>query len=197
MKMPPRAAFFVSKKSGLSTYFSFLLHCNQTKRQMKKVTVLISIVVLSCRVALSQSTISAGGEIASSLYGTFSEKYGIGYGATGRYEVPFKDKLSIIGTAGFIFFTGKKVESAKYETITLIPIQAGVKYYFKESNKGIYASAEAGLFVATGGGSSGSDGGFSPGAGYRLGNFDFSGRVNITANTNSFGLRIGYIVSTK
>jgi hypothetical protein len=191
------SGIFVSEKSGLSAYFSFLLHRNQTKRQMKKVMSLISIVVLSCSVALSQGAISAGGEIASSLYGTFSEKYGIGYGATGRYEVPFKDKLSIIGTAGFMLFTGKTIESAKYETITLIPIQAGIKYYFKESNKGIYGSAEAGLFVATGGGSSGADGGFSPGVGYRLGNFDFSGRVNITANTNSFGLRIGYIVSTK
>jgi hypothetical protein len=167
------------------------------KRQMKKIAVLTSILIFCCLAAFSQNAISVGGEVASSLYAPFSEKYSFGFGATARYEGLIQDKLNWMATAGFILFTGKTIESASYEAITLIPLQGGVKYYLKESNKGYYASAEIGLFVATGGGSSGSDGGFSPGMGYRLANFDFSGRVNITSNTNSFGLRIGYLFGTK
>jgi hypothetical protein len=163
---------------------------------MKKVILSVFFVAVAFSAAFSQGNFSAGLELALPL-GTFSDAVGIGFGATARYEAPIQDKLSWMGTTGFVSFTGKTITipgfgSIKSDGGTLIPIQGGVKYYFQEASNGFYASGELGVFIFTGTGSE-TKFGFSPGVGYRLEKFDFSGRFQIISNANYLGARVAYV----
>jgi len=68
----------------------------------------------------------------------------------------------------------------------------GVKYYFQEADKGFYAEGNLGLYLASGGYSQ-TYFGFSPGIGYRLDKWDFTGRINFVSDVTFLGLRGAYI----
>jgi hypothetical protein len=94
---------------------------------------------------------------------------------------------------------------------SIVPLAGGVKYYFSEANRGFYGAADLGLnFVLfyTCTYNSGNGGGYNtatatktrfgiaPGAGYRMNNWDFTGRFNLISNTDYLGLRVAYIEIT-
>jgi hypothetical protein len=167
---------------------------------MKKIILSIVFVVVALSAAFSQDgKFSIGGELALPL-GLASNVYSLGIGATGRYEASIQDKLNWMVTAGFVHYIGKSFPDGLGGTIstsaTLIPLQGGVKYYTQETDNGFYVSGEIGLFIATGNGS-GSEFGFTPGVGYRTGNWDFSGRFNLVSNFNTLAVRVGYVLGGK
>ena len=142
--------------------------------------------------AFSQGIFSGGIEVGLPL-GTFSDGWNAGFGVSARYEAAIQDKLNWTATGGFLSFGGKTISGFKYSSITIIPIQGGIKYFFKESNKGAYGGAEIGLMFASGGSSSETKFGFSPGIGYRTGKIDFLGKFNVVSDLNYFSIRAAYV----
>ena len=177
---------------------------------MKKIILSIAFVVSAFGAAFSQDGKFSGGIELGFPTGFAADFVGIGFGLSGRYEAPIQDKLNWFATAGFISYGGKDFPAVRYNPLTqqlenytvsggsstLIPLQGGVKYYFQESNNGFYASGEIGLFIGTGSGSS-SRFGFTPGIGYRISSFDFSGRYNVVSDFNTFGIRAAYVFGGK
>jgi hypothetical protein len=136
--------------------------------------------------------------------GTFGDGANLGFGVTARYDAPIKDKLSWTGTIGYLSY-GLKGSGVSGHT-SMIPIMGGIKYYFNEANNGFYGGADIGFVpitvsvdVSGFGNSSASETrfGFAPGVGYRMGQFDFSGRFNLISDFNSFNLRAAYVFGAK
>jgi len=130
--------------------------------------------------------------------GTWSDFAGIGFGASARYDGAINDNLSWSGSLGYLSFSGKDYTIPGFGTIPgtsvgMVPIQAGVKYYFTESNAGFYGAADLGMWIGTASGSS-SEFGISPGVGYRVGSFDIAARYNIVSDLNSLGFRFAYVL---
>jgi hypothetical protein len=168
---------------------------------MKKLIFSLSFVVLSIGAAFSQEGKFSGGLELGLPLGTAADAVGLGFGLSARYEAPIQDKLNWFATAGFVSYSGKEYTTnffgqpltVKGSSVTMIPIQGGVKYYFQESDNGFYGSGELGLFIASGSGSSDTKFGFTPGLGYRLEKFDLSARFNAVSDFNTFGIRAAYI----
>lgn len=145
---------------------------------------------------------SAGLELGLPL-GDFGDLAKMGFGASVRYDKEIQDKLSWTATGGFLSYSNKDQGGTSISgSTTMIPIMGGVKYYFNESNNGLYAGADLGLVFASfsadipGFGSystSETKFGFAPGVGYRVSSFDFSARFNLVSDLNSLGFRAAYV----
>ena len=100
-----------------------------------------------------------------------------------------------------------------FGTSSIIPLNGGIKYYFSTANGGFYGSAEIGinfLSAYTYTYNSGNNGsgynisknadarfGLIPGIGYRIDNWDFSGKFNLVSDANYLGLRVAYVFGAK
>lgn len=158
----------------------------------------------------AQGRFSGGLELGLPV-GSFGDIANIGIGASGRYEAPIQDKLNWTGTVGFLSFGGKSVSGFSYGSSTIIPIQGGIKYYLQESFNGFYVGGELGFSIASfstpsvvvfgqtisGGSVSSTKFSFAPGAGYHVGNLDFSARFQIVSDLNYFNIRAAYVFGGK
>lgn len=158
---------------------------------------MLALIAASVSFASAQGRFSVGPEIALPM-GDFGDVSGLGIGGTVRYEAPINDNLSWMGTAGYIGFAEKDDLGVK---VSIIPIQAGLKYYFTESFSGFYAGAELGANIVKAKvdflGESFSDSetkfGFAPQIGYHLSVIDISARYQIIADSDYVGFRIAYV----
>ncbi len=95
---------------------------------------------------------NAGLELAMPI-GSFGNAATFGAGVSLGYDFAANDNLSIIGQAGYIKIFDKAPDGTlavgeSYSTsISLIPIQAGVKYYFADNTNGFYGLALAGVHI--------------------------------------------------
>lgn len=88
--------------------------------------------------------ISIGAELGA-VTGDFSDRYSFAAGGTGQLDFNVDNSLAITGNAGIIQLIGKKISSSiKNTSLTLVPLLAGVKYYF---TRNIYGSAQLGSSV--------------------------------------------------
>lgn len=145
----------------------------------------------------------------------FQASAGTGGGGSFRYEYVLANRLTVIGTIGYISFA-KKVYTFPSPPITslsskadVVPIQAGAKYYlFSTGNirKGFYISGEMGMHVfslrvVVNGLSQNSPSenhfSYAPGLGYRYGNLELSYRQQFISfsgpSINYTGFRIAYV----
>ena len=109
-------------------------------------------IALTAGTTMAQSgRLSIGLEVAQPL-GDFGDGSGTGFGGSLRYEFPMGDKLGLTITAGWMTFGGEDIEYSfgGYDTtiagpsISMIPVQAGLKFYFKEQQAGLYLMGEIG-----------------------------------------------------
>ena len=94
--------------------------------------------------------LSIGAELGLPM-GDFGDVSGIGIGGTVRFEAPVGDNLGVTGTAGYISFSGKDFTVGTItftgESSYLIPVQAGLKYYFTEQQNGLYGHIMLGVHM--------------------------------------------------
>ena len=164
-----------------------------------------SLFVLAVAPAFSQ--FSGGIDLGLPSGTPFSTYSSVAFGLSARYEAPISgvDKLNWTATAGFLSFAGKSYTvsgggvsvSGNYNSITVIPLMGGVKYYFQEANAGFYVAADLGLYLVSGGGASDNRFGIAPGLGYRMDKWDFTVRLNTPSDFNYLGLRGAYIFGGK
>ncbi|MEO5569694.1 MAG: outer membrane beta-barrel protein [Bacteroidia bacterium] len=180
---------------------------------MKKTFVKIMMAAAAC-IALTAGTtktthaqngrFSVGAELGLPL-GNFGDGSGLGFGGTLRYELPLGDKLGLTGTVGYISFSGKSFDpgfglpSIKGESLAMIPVQLGLKYYFMEAQNGFYAMAQIGVHIASVDQSSIDANGnltttsksktylsYAPELGYHLANLDFGLRYQLFSQSYDY-----------
>jgi len=134
---------------------------------------------------LDRSKLRAGLGAELAIY--IGDGGGIGLGGTARVEYSLNNKMTATATTGFVPFISKFSGG-------IIPLQAGLKYYFQ---KNIYGLGQAGLHIYTG------DGGetkvsLAAGAGYEVPlqrgmTLDLGARIQLIDNLNYLGLRAGIL----
>ncbi|MBC7422156.1 MAG: hypothetical protein H7334_01745 [Ferruginibacter sp.] len=95
--------------------------------------------------------------------GSFATGYSFGIGATAQAEIPVQQNLNVTGTTGIIFYNGKSLGGVKNTGLNIIPIKAGVKYFFTD---GIYGAAQLGIGILNKGG--GTAFAYTPAIGYEF-----------------------------
>ncbi|CAN5371283.1 hypothetical protein BH09BAC3_BH09BAC3_12720 [soil metagenome] len=182
---------------------------------MKAVKLLLLSSILFCGSIVASAQLSVGLDLGSPV-GNFSNIAATGFGGSLRYDKTISDKLSWTAAIGYLSFGGKNYSvgnvSIPFGNTTDIPISGGLKYYFSEADNGFYGGLDLNVnFLSTYAYSynSGNGGGYnlvtdsqtlfgiSPGIGYRLTNWDFSGRYNAVGDFSYLGLRVAYVINSK
>ena len=135
---------------------------------------------------------SVGAEVAIPMGTPWSDGVNTGFGGSLSYQAPINDNLSWTGYFGYQSYGTKFGGYA----ISIIPIQAGVKYYFTESGNGFYGEFDLGVFIASSNvpnSTSESKFGFTPAIGYRVSSFDLGLRYNLISDANNLAFRVAYV----
>ena len=105
-----------------------------------------------------ENRVSVGLEVGLPM-GDFADVSSIGIGGTLGLELPIADKIGLVAQAGYISFMGKEYETTsvvngvvsistvKSDAAGMIPIQAGLKYYFSDNQEGAYLGALVGVHM--------------------------------------------------
>ena len=134
---------------------------------MKKV--LLGLLVVLAISANAQFKGSIGAELAMPM----EDGFGVGFGASGGGEYAMADNMGITGQVGYIMLT-TEMENA---SASLIPIQAGFKYYLQDNTSGVYLHGQLGFHT------------------FRM-SFEFMGQTMSGSSTNlSLGFGGGYMVN--
>lgn len=170
---------------------------------MKKILLFLSLLIFSTSTYSQKMIFSIGPELAipRTSYG-LKRNAGTGVGGSFRIESFLGNYVSIIGTVGYIGFAKKELSYSgtppTITTVKAIPIQAGLKYYFKavkETPKSFFASAELGVMPTTthfdyavNRDRDFKESGLSTalGIGYQLGNIEASTRVQYNLSASAF-----------
>ena len=175
------------------------------KKTIIKLGAVIAFVFALTPAFAEDNRFSLGAELALPM-GSFGDAAGIGFGVSGRIEHPLGDNVGLCLTVGWLTF-GEKDNSGVTET--MIPIQAGIKYYFTENQNGLYGMVDLGVhsltskvdFLGTTISSSVSKLSYAPEIGYHLANIDLGLRYQLIATdgstTSYLGVRVAYVFGGK
>jgi len=90
---------------------------------------------------------SAAGSKAAGLgidlavpFGDLSNVAGVGYGLTGQFDYGFNQKITFIGSIGYMMFAEKSTRNA-----SSLPIKVGATYCLANVKPGLYAIGEVGF----------------------------------------------------
>jgi hypothetical protein len=121
---------------------------------MKKLFLLMVLVPTIC---LAQSTyrtgygtpgafsFGVGADFALPITEGFKDVYDLGIGGTARGEYAFTPDLSVMLTAGYISMGAKEINGIKPDAASMIPIVAGLKYYFMPGTLRFYGAFDLGI----------------------------------------------------
>lgn len=152
-----------------------------------------------------------------------SKEYTFIPGISAGFELPVGTNLGITLQAGYLMPQAKSDFSEVLSSSSMIPVQAGLKYYFQEQQKGFYGHAQvgihafsesfkaidiAGIHVADAETRSETNLSWAIGAGYQLDKFDIGLRYNMiipgedaeeegeeTEAKSYIGLRVAYLLA--
>ena len=158
--------------------------------------------------------LSLGADVMLPL-GDFSEQASLGVGPALGVEFPVGTKAGLVVQLAYDFITPK--DDSSIDSWTMLPLQAGGKFYFKENQDGFYGSLLVGMhnqtvttkeidlgpILGTLPSTTESEAYFSwgLGLGYQLAKFDFGARYNgITgksggSNWGYIGFRAAYLLN--
>ena len=140
----------------------------------------------------NKPTISLGAELGAAT-GNLNLFYSLTAGATLQADFTVDKDLAITLNAGVINFIGKKINNnIKYNSVAVIPILAGIKYYFTPV---VYGSAQLGSSTFTTGIFKGTKFTYIPGIGFKVDrNIDILVKYTGLSNTGgTFGARVAYV----
>jgi len=180
----------------------------------KHIGILIMMVALTIGGFSQDFMPSIGLEVAIPT-GDFGDAYTLGYGLSAAAELPLGDNLGVTLTAGYLLLSPDSEIKDFIKSSSMIPIQAGLKYYFSEQQSGIYAHVQVGVhsfslttedfdfggITVKGETTSESNLSFAPGAGFMINEkLDLALRYNIItagsdegAESSSYlGFRVAY-----
>ncbi len=154
--------------------------------------------------------------------GDFGKEFSMAVGPTVGFELPLGGKLGLTIQAGYDILMLKDEEVKEFlDGASVIPAQAGLKYYFSENQSGLYLHGQAGMhsfsekfkelpapFEREAETETTTSFSWAIGAGYQLSKFDLGVRYNSfsieeeeangekgTEAMSYIGLRVAYILS--
>lgn len=153
--------------------------------------------------------------------GDFGKEFTMGVGPTVGFELPLGGKLGLTLQAGYDVLLLKDDIKEVLDGASIIPAQAGLKYYFSENQNGLYVHGQAGIHAFSEKFKANDQFGLEEetesrtnfswgiGAGYHLGRLDIGARYNMVMageeegdggeeegeSLSYIGLRIGYVLS--
>ena len=161
------------------------------KKTFLSIALVIGLIGVTTIANAQNGRFSVGAELGLPL-GGLGDAQSMGFGGSVRYEHPIGDNIGLTGTAGYLIFSGKDqtfdfgpLGSFTFEgpDLAMIPIQAGLKYYFSDNQDGFYGQAEVGVHISSysisGSSSSSTDLSYAPGIGYHLANIDIGLRYQL------------------
>jgi hypothetical protein len=186
----------------------------------------IMMVAAACLALTAGTTMAQGGRLSIGVefaqpLGNFKDGANTGFGGSLRYEYPMGDKLGLTFTAGYISFGGKDQDiggqTVKGPSVGILPLQAGLKFYFNEQQNGLYVMAEVGAHSASFGSVNGytpkshTSFSYAPEIGFHMAKLDFGLRyqffslesADATTGTTStqtegyIGLRAAFVLGGK
>ncbi|OQB40004.1 MAG: hypothetical protein BWY06_01379 [Candidatus Latescibacteria bacterium ADurb.Bin168] len=169
---------------------------------MKKL--LVATLLTLSMVSFAAAEGSAAGSKAAGLgidlavpFGDLSNAAGVGYGLTGQFDYGFNQKITLIGSIGYMMFAEKN----NWEGSS-IPIKVGATYCLANVMPGLYAIGEVGFDMLSfdwsgpfGGSSSHNELCLVPGIGWQkpMGSMtlDVSARMSFVDGGSRIGIRAG------
>ena len=171
---------------------------------MTKILIVVALVLMVGLTAFGQTAatssikISVGPE-GGVPTGDFNTGYSFGIGGTASVGYAIDPNFSASLKGGYLSFSGKDVSGFTAPTLSIIPILAGLHYYFMPpSDMRVYGAAEGGLYIASvSGGNSSSKFGVAPtlGAEFKAGenmNIDIHGNYTTVFSDPSSTSWIGF-----
>lgn len=173
---------------------------------MKKIILSMAAVALTSGLMAQSNQLSLGLDAGLPL-GDDGDLYSLAVGPAAGFEFPVGDKVGLTAQVAYQFALMK----SEFEgfSLTLLPIQAGVKYYFTESQLGPYAHGQIGVHSATAkveffgisATETTTDLSWAIGGGYQLEKLDIGLRYNMISNggdgvdnSSYIGIRLGYLL---
>ena len=184
---------------------------------MTKLVTIVSALAL-CTTAMAQDKQLSLGLDLSLPMGDFGDAYSLGVGPAAGFELPVGDNIGITAQLSYQILLVKSDLSDFIKSASMVPIQAGVKYYFMDQQEGFYGHGQVGVHMASvktedftflgvtvpGETTSSTNFSWAIGAGYQMEKFDIGLRYNSISpdsdapdGTNSstyIGLRVGYLI---
>jgi outer membrane protein W len=180
---------------------------------MKRIVLSLATVALAGGMMAQSNQLSFGADVALPM-GDFGDFYTLGIGPAVGFELPLGDKLGLTAQVSYMFLTPSSDFSDIVKSSSMLPLQAGLKYYFQESQSGLYAHGQLGVHSTSTtidlgplGESTESSSNFSwaIGAGYQLEKFDIGVRYNSISpdsdagdeaeSSTYIGLRVAYLLN--
>ena len=150
--------------------------------------------------------------------GDFGKEFSMAVGPTAGFELPIGDHIGITAQASYCIMLLKDDIKEVLDGASLIPLQAGLKYYFQESQSGFYAHGQLGVhmfaekfkendaFGLEAETESNTNFSWAIGAGYQLKKLDLGVRYNSISPSEEeggeeaeaftyIGLRIAYLIN--
>jgi hypothetical protein len=185
---------------------------------MKKLTLSIAALALAGGLSAQSNQLSFGVDLGLPM-GDFGDFASFIVGPSVGFELPVGDNIGITAQVGYDIVSVKS--DAQYiKSFSMIPAQAGLKYYFTEQQKGAYGHAQVGIHSSTlktkdidlglfgtipGTSSSSTSLSWAIGAGYMMEKLDIGLRYNSISpdsdapdGTNSstyIGVRVAYLLN--
>jgi len=111
--------------------------------------ILFALLIFTGAMAHAQTKATKAFGVGLELGAPTNSIYTIGFGGSGKAEVPLADALSFTVTAGYTSFYYKSAligSSTSPDPAGYLPLKGGIKYFFSE---GVYAEGEAGNVFET------------------------------------------------
>ena len=185
---------------------------------MKKLTLSIAALALAGGLSAQSNQLSFGIDLGLPL-GDFGDVASLLVGPSVGFELPVGDNLGITAQVGYDLVMLKSDAKDFFDKYSMIPAQAGLKYYFTEQQNGAYGHAQVGIHSTTvktadidlgpfgtieGVSDSNTNLSWAIGAGYMMEKLDIGLRYNsISPDSDAegataatyIGLRIAYVLS--
>ena len=186
---------------------------------MKKISITFAAFALAGSMMAQSNQLSIGADIGLPM-GDFGDAASLLVGPSVGFELPISDNIGITLQAGYSLVILKDEVKAAIDSYSMIPVQAGLKYYFSENQHGLYGHAQVGIHNTTvktadidlgpfgtiaGQSNSNTNLSWAIGAGYMLEKLDIGVRYNSilpasdapdgTNSSSYLGLRVAYLLN--
>ena len=113
---------------------------------MKKTIAIASLILLSGAASAQDNQLSFGLDVALPM-GDFADAYSLGIGPAVGFEVPVGDNLGVTLQVSYDILSPSSDTKDFINSASMIPIQAGLKYYFQDQQEGFYGHAQVGVHM--------------------------------------------------
>ncbi len=115
---------------------------------MKKISITFAAFALAGSISAQSNQLSFGADIGLPM-GDFGDVASLIIGPSVGFELPIGDNLGVTIQAGYSLVMLKDEAKDFFDSYSMIPAQAGLKYYFTENQSGLYGHGQVGIHSAT------------------------------------------------